>query len=169
MSDIESSVRLESALSVAHDLVDTIIHLKADSKLLGDRVDQNAHAAKSIIDERERQIAALVEECNARDAKINELEQNQHPGANEEIASLRQSVLDWKAEALELRRQINERDQEVDEYTANIKAADRRSEGFMAEIVERDSRISALQAQIAELEKKVPVATTSLWPSKKKR
>lgn len=73
MSDYESSVHLESALSVAHDLVDTVIRLKADSKLLGDKVESISSNLNSMLPERERQIQALIDECAKRDETLKEI------------------------------------------------------------------------------------------------
>lgn len=68
--DYASSVHLQSALSVAHDFVDAIAQLRSELKIAQDQIDVNARSYQAILEERERQIAALIAECANRDQTI---------------------------------------------------------------------------------------------------
>lgn len=85
--DYKHAVHLESALSVAHDLIDTVSRLKADNKFLEDGYTK----FNDVISERQRQIEALTYECSVRDDKIKFLE-----------ASLENAKADTESKRLDL-------------------------------------------------------------------
>jgi chromosome segregation ATPase len=161
-NDYESGVHIESALSVAHDLVDTVIRLKADSKLLADRVDSNANSAKAIIDERERQINALIEECTQRDQVIADLKANAENSSNAEFQSIKQSAVEWKANAMALKAEVDERNGEVDVYkaeirTLNMQLTQLREQGKLDGVLKDEKN-----QEIDQLKKQVQVLTDEL-------
>lgn len=171
MSEYESRVQMESALSVAHDLVDTIVNLKTEIKFLA----ENQSKFTSIVTERDNQIQALIDECSRRDDTIT--------GLGHQITSLTNEIGNLKSERLvqgkdhdkllsdresflstirELKGIISTQDGEIvklNDYLGRAKkAVNDQAESFLSlettneaqrqELVRRENEITALKIQI---------------------
>jgi chromosome segregation ATPase len=161
MSEHELAIRLESALSVAHDFCDAIVSLKSDVKILQDTIDSNNANWALIIKERDARIDALVNECALRDQNtgdFSKLEQEY----KEKIASLQNqlsmSINDNAAHMSTIRTlkgSLADKDEAFRELNKHLEEKN-------SHIEEKNSLINTLQQKNDELALYMPVID---WPS----
>lgn len=159
MSEHELSIRLSSALSVAHDFTDAIVSLKADVKILQDTIENNNASYVKILEERQRQIDALVNEVADRERQLN----------NKAIDE--NSVSEIKAESekarisyeVQLTKTVNEKNSlmnSVRELKALIDEKNR--------IIDlKDETIASQKETIETLSRPIPIIQEPPAPSKK--
>jgi chromosome segregation ATPase len=171
-TDTESELRYDYALSVAHDLLDTVVGLKAELKLLAGRLDQNAQSATLIIQERENQIQALIDECSRRDDRIAGLEQRlgekngfssdleeqfnrvhrELQNAKDEIEAHKKSIGDLKAHINtaseqhqeDLNKLAHEKDQAIDWLKDALDKAEKSKEELKDALTKAEKKIDEL-------------------------
>ena len=144
MSEYESKIHLETALSVAHDFTDAIVGLKAEIKILQDRIDNNNASVKVMLDERERQINALTNDY----AKLNEkyiVLQNE----TAQDKSITDKEISTHAEKVKLSEQLAEKARSESASHLNTIRA------MKSIITEKDNEIVVFKADIDILKKQI--------------